>query len=107
MKIIDQAAQIPASETFTTDDWRFINATLGVIDRAKSTSWGLPDDQKVVATLLKLWSDAASAAVASDYEEEVAELRNKLKGANMARGRAEKRVKELEELVKELARESD
>lgn len=113
MNILDKAGRIPASETLSRDDWRFVNACLGVIDRASATNWGLPDNEKVIATLLKLWYDAQSAAVASDYEEEVVELRNKLKGANMAKGRAEARagklaarVEELEDLVRGLTQDN-
>jgi hypothetical protein len=114
MNVLDAAGRIPISECYTGDNYDFQRHCLEVVDLAGSTNWGLTHEAKVVATLLRAWYDASSAAVAGVDEEEVAEVKNALKGANMARGRAEKKVQqlqaridELEDLVRELASESN
>jgi hypothetical protein len=107
MNILDRAQEIPVSECFTGDNDLFRRECIRVIDTAKSTSWGLVDQDKLIATLLRAWSDAASAAMSGVDEEEVQDLRNKLKGANMARGRLEKQVQTLKEHLAALQGENN
>lgn len=114
MNILDRCGQIPVGECYTGDNFDFQRSCVEVIDAASTTKWGLTHQEKMLATLLRAWYDASSAASSSVSDDEVAEARNALKGANMARGRAEKRaeklqekVAELEDLVRELAGESD
>jgi len=102
MSVLDKAAQIPADQCFAHDSPDFVRECIRVMDTATSTNWGLINSEKITATLLKAWADAASAASAGVDEDEVAELRNKLKGANMARGRLEKQVETLKEFCSEL-----